>query len=318
MVARIAHPADRYQQPDRRELSAAIGLTLLAAGSLLSPAGLIGSALAQAPERIVAVGGVITEVIYALGLQDRVVGVDTTSQFPPDALRDKPSVGYVRALSAEGVLSLKPTLVMVIDGAGPPGAISLLNESGVKIARVSDDTTAEGVAAKIEAIGAVLGASEPAGRLAAQTRTRFEELAKLRDALPRKRRVLFVLSLQNGRVLVGGRNSSADAIIRHAGGINVADGIEGYKTMTDEAIMAGAPDMILMMRNSSSHNTTPDELFAMPAFAETPAAKQKRLTTMDGLYLLGFGPRTPLAARDLMAAIYPESAIPPLKTATAP
>ncbi|PTM41115.1 ABC transporter substrate-binding protein [Bosea sp. 124] len=318
MVARSAHPADWHRQPDRRELSAAIGLTLLAVGSLLLPAGFASPALGQMPDRIVSVGGVITEVIYALGLQDRVVGVDSTSQFPADALRDKANVGYVRALSAEGVLSLKPSLVMVIDGAGPPGAVSLLNESGVRIARIPDDTSAAGVAAKIEAIGGVLGAAEPAGRLAAQTRARFEELATLKQAIAQKRRVLFVLSLQNGRVLVGGRNSSADAIIAHAGGINVADGIEGYKTMTDEAIMAGAPDMILMMRNSSSHNTTPDELFAMPAFAETPAAKQKRLTTMDGLYLLGFGPRTPLAARDLMAAIYPEAAIPPLKTANAP
>ncbi|WP_082610245.1 ABC transporter substrate-binding protein [Bosea sp. Root381] len=316
MVAHAASPAGRSRQPDRRELTAAIGLTLLAAGGLV--AGFPRLALAQAPERIVSVGGVITEVIYALGLQDRVVGVDTTSQFPADALRDKPSVGYVRALSAEGVLSLKPTLVMVVDGAGPPGAVSLLEESGVKIARISDDTSAEGVAAKIEAIGAVLGVAEPASRLAAQTRARFDELATLRSAISKKRRVLFVLSLQNGRVLVGGRNSSADAIIRHAGGINVADGIEGYKTITDEAIMAGAPDMILMMRNSSAHNPTAEEVFAMPAFAETPAAKDKRLTRMDGLYLLGFGPRTPLAARDLMAAIYPEAAVPQLKTANAP
>jgi iron complex transport system substrate-binding protein len=317
MVARTAHPADRFRQPDRRELSAAIGLTLLAAGSLLSPAGLIGSALAQTPERIVSVGGVITEVIYALGLQDRVVGVDSTSLFPADALRDKANVGYVRALSAEGVLSLKPSLVMLIDGAGPPGAVSLLGESGVKIARIPDDTSAEGVVAKIGAIGAALGAAEPAARLAAQTRARFEELATLRGAITKARRVLFVLSLQNGRVLVGGRNSSADAIIRHAGGVNVADGIEGYKIMTDEAIMAGAPDVILMMRNSS-HSTTAETLFAMPVFADTPAAKQKRFVIMDALYLLGFGPRTPLAARDLMAAIYPEAAIPPLKTVNAP
>ena len=318
MSRRTDIPADRQRRPDRRELSAAIGLTLLAAVSLLLPAGLASPALGQAQERIVAVGGVITEVIYALSLQDRIAGVDSTSQFPANALRDKKNVGYVRALSAEGVLSLKPSLVMMIEGAGPPGAVSLLNESGVRIARIPDDTSADGVAAKIEAIGAALGAAEPAGRLAAQTRARFEELATLRGAVAKPRRVLFVLSLQNGRVMVGGRNSSADAIIRHASGVNVADGIEGYKTMTDEAIMAGAPDMILMMRNSSNHNTTPDELFAMPAFAETPAAKQKRLTTMDGLYLLGFGPRTPLAARDLMAAIYPEAAIPPLKTATAP
>ncbi|MGO4403804.1 hemin ABC transporter substrate-binding protein [Bosea sp. RAF48] len=300
-------------QPNRRELAAS-ALSLLGLAAL----GSFGPALAQAPERIVVAGGVITEVIYALGLQDQIVGVDSTSQFPAEALKDKANVGYVRALSAEGVLSLKPSLIMLIDGAGPPDAVSLLNESGVKIARINDGLTPEGVTTKIAAIGAAIGAAAPAERLAAQTKARFDELATLRSGMTKKKRVLFLLSLQNGRALVGGRNSSADAIISLAGGINVADAIEGYKPMTDEAIAAAAPEMVLMMRNSSAHNTTPDELFAMPSFSQTPAAKDKRLVHMDGLYLLGFGPRTPMAARDLMAAIYPEAAIPPLKTAAAP
>lgn len=304
------------RQPSRRAVMATIGLAALAgSGGGLTWA---GTALAQSTDRIVVAGGVITEVLYALGLQDRIVGIDSTSQFPPEALKQKPNIGYVRALSAEGVLSLKPSLIMLIDGAGPPDAVSLLNESGVKIAHIADGLTPEGVAGKIAAIGAAVGAGEPAQRLAAQTTASFDELAGLRAKLETKKRVLFVLSLQNGRVLVGGRNSSADAIISLAGGVNVASGVEGYKPMTEEAIAAAAPEMVLMMRNSSAHNITPEELFAMPAFTQTPAATTKRLIHMDGLYLLGFGPRTPMAARDLMAAIYPEAAIPPLKTVSAP
>ncbi|WP_454654520.1 heme/hemin ABC transporter substrate-binding protein [Bosea beijingensis] len=316
--SRITQAHRGLRQPNRREMTAALALSALGLGGLGLPAALPGAALAQTPDRIVVAGGVITEVIYALGLQDRIVGVDSTSQFPPEALKEKANVGYVRALSAEGVLSLRPSLIMLIDGAGPPDAVSLLTESGVKIARINDGLTSEGVTAKIAAIGAAIGAAAPAERLAAQTKARFDELATHRSSIARKKRILFLLSLQNGRALVGGRNSSADGIIALAGGINVADAIEGYKPMTDEAIAAAAPDMVLMMRNSSAHNTTPDELFAMPAFSQTPAAKDKRLVHMDGLYLLGFGPRTPMAARDLMAAIYPEAAIPPLKTAAAP
>ncbi|OJV08056.1 MAG: hypothetical protein BGO20_08800 [Bosea sp. 67-29] len=298
-------------RPSRRSLLGA-GLAVFAGASFGGPANWSGPAFAQAGDRIVVAGGVITEVLYALGLQERIAGVDSTSQFPPKALQDKPNIGYVRALSAEGVLSLNPSLIMLIDGAGPPDAVALLAESGVAIARIADGMTPEGVAAKIVAIGAAVGATEPAARLAAQTTARFRELAALRAGLPPQKRVLFVLSLQNGRALVGGRNSSADAIIGLAGGINVAGAIEGYKPMTDEAILAAAPDMVLMMRNSSAHNTTPDELFALPAFSRTPAAATKRLVHMDGLYLLGFGPRTPFAARDLMAAIYPQAAIPAL------
>lgn len=318
MFRRDASLTGRKSRLDRRELCAALLFSLAAAGGVAGSDRLIGSALAQTPERIVAAGGVVTEVLYALGLQDRIVGVDTTSLFPAQALRDKANIGYVRALSAEGILSLKPSMVIAVDGAGPPDALSLLKEAGLRLERVSDDTSPDGVVAKIEAIGALAGAAEPARRLARQTKAGFDEVAALRATLPAKRRVLFVLSLQNGRTLVGGRNSTADAIITQAGAVNVADMIEGYKPMSDEAVMAAAPDVILMMRNGRDHQTSTEQLFAMPAFSQTPAAARKGHVVMDGLYLLGFGPRTPAAARDLMAAIYPETTVPPLKTAAIP
>ena len=310
-------PVTTSSQPSRRLLLAVSGLALLG-GAVLPALSGAGPAFAQAADRIVVAGGVVTEILYALGLQDRIVGVDSTSQFPPQALKDKPNIGYVRALSAEGVLSLKPSLIMLIDGAGPPDAVALLNESGVKVAHIPDGLTPQGVAAKIVAIGAAVGAQEPAERLAARTSAGFDELSALRAGLPKPKRVLFVLSLQNGRTLVGGRNSSADAIISLAGGVNVATEIEGYKPMTDEAIIAAAPDVVLMMGNAGAHAMPPEELFALPSFSQTPAAAGKRLLRMDALYLLGFGPRAPLAARDLMAALYPEAAIPPLKAAVAP
>lgn len=302
----------RWSTP--RAALAAIGLAV----AILSGPWGAGSAVAETADRVVVAGGVITEVIYALGRQDRLVGVDSTSLFPAEALQQKPNIGYVRAISAEGVLSLKPSLVLLIEGAGPPDAVSLLAESGVKLARIPDGQTAEGVAAKIKAIGAAIDAAEPAERLATRTMASFAELGTLRDGLGKPQRVLFVLSLQNGRALVGGRNSSADGMIALAGAENAAAAIEGYKPMTDEAIIAAAPDMILMMSNGGNHRTTAEELFALPVFAQTPAAASRRLVHMDGLYLLGFGPRTPLAARDLMAAIYTQRAIPPLTTGAAP
>ncbi len=318
MAARQPLIASALRPQHRREVLAALALTLVALADLAGPSWLVARSVAQTPERIVVAGGVITEVLYALGLQDRIVGVDTTSQFPPEALKDKPSIGYVRALSAEGVVSLRPSLVIAMNGAGPPAALSLLNEAGVRMAMIPDDPSEDGVVTRIEAIGAVVGAAGPAKALAERTRTSFAELARMRDRLARKPRVLFVLSLQNGRVMVGGRNSSAAAMIAHAGAVNAAEAVEGYKPMSDEAIIEAAPDAILMMRNSSSHTITTDALFAMPAFARTPAAGKRAHIVMDGLYLLGFGPRTPAAARDLMAALNPEASLPPLKTAARP
>ncbi len=301
-----------------REIAAAAVVSLLALGGLsgsLESLAVVAPAQAQAAERIVAAGGVVTEVLYALGQQDKVVGVDTTSQWPPDALKDKKSVGYVRALSAEGVLSLKPSQVIAVEGAGPPDALALLKESGTPITMIPEALSPEAVVGKIAAIGKAAGVAEPAQQLAAAVKGRFQELDKLRSGLPGQKRVLFVLSLQNGRTLVGGRATTADAIIALAGGVNAASAVEGFKPMTDEAIITAAPDVVLMMRHSSAHNAGPDELFAMPAFSETPAAKQKALIRMDGLYLLGFGPRTPNAARDLMAELYPEAKVAQLSAA---
>lgn len=303
-----------------REFTAAIALTALAAlgfsGDLRSGS-FIATAQAQTAERIVAAGGIVTEVLYALGLQDKVVGVDTTSQWPPEAQKDKKSVGYVRALSAEGVLSLKPSQIIAVEGAGPPDALALLKESGTPITMIPEALTPEAVVAKIAAIGKAAGAAEPAQQLAASVKTRFDELDRLRTGLPKQKRVLFVLSLQNGRTMVGGRTTTADAIIALAGGVNAASAVEGFKPMTDEAIITAGPDVVLMMRHTSSgaHSAAADELFVMPAFSQTPAAKQKSLIRMDGLYLLGFGPRTPNAARDLMAELYPEAKVAQLSAA---
>lgn len=269
-----------------------------AAGPLASAVRAQGSG-----RRIVAAGGVITEILYALDQQDQLVGVDTTSLHPAAAMRDKANVGYVRALSAEGVLSLKPTDLLAVEGAGPPDTIKLIAEAGVRVERVSEDTSEAGVVARIRTIGAFTGASTKAESLAARVAEEFAVLKRQRDAIATPKRVLFILSLQNGRVMVGGAKSSADSIIQLAGAVNAASAVEGYKPLTDEGLIAAAPDVVLMM-NHNSHAASPEQVFAQPALSATPAARTRSLVAMDALYLLGFGPRTADAARDLMKAVY--------------
>jgi iron complex transport system substrate-binding protein len=261
----------------------------------------------------VSIGGAVTETIYALGLEGRIVGVDTTSLYPPEALKRAPNVGYMRALSAEGILSLRPSWVIAIDGSGPPAALKLVSETGVPLTVVHDDPSPEGVAVKIETIGKLLGAEEKAVALARETRARFALVEHMRPQTPKPPRVLFILSLQNGRPIVGGCGTAADAMIRLAGGANAADAIEGYKPMTDEGIIAAAPDVILKMNNGNMVGAL-DDVFSLPAFAATPAAAKPALIAMDGLYLLGFGLRSPDAVRELMAGLYPGLTLPPLPT----
>ncbi|MDB5507869.1 MAG: hemin transporter substrate-binding protein [Hyphomicrobiales bacterium] len=288
----------------RRCISVTAGLRGLATGALLLAAQSVAAqpVSADGPQRIVAAGGVVTEILYDLGLQDRIVAVDTTSLEPREALATKPNVGYLRALSAEGVLSLRPDLVIAAEGAGPPATIQLIEQAGVKVAHLNGETSEAGVADKVRTIGRLTGTSDKAEELAQAIERGFEAVfAEVRANGAPARRVLFLLSLQNGKPVVAGRNTSADAMIRLAGAINAADSLDGYKPIGPEGVLAAAPDIVLTM-SRAGQSLSPKDVFALPAFSSTPAAARGALLSRDGLYLLGFGPRTPAALRDLVAA----------------
>ena len=253
---------------------------------------------------VLSIGGSVTEIVYALEQEHRLIARDTTSTYPPNATR-LPDVGYMRALSPEGVLSVRPELIISEDGAGPPETLEILEQASIPFVVISDDYSRQGVVSKIRAVGAALGATERAETLAKEVGAQLDEAvvkASVHEGAPKK--VLFILSTQGGRILASGTNTAADGIIRLAGAVNAVTQFEGYKPMTDEAISAAAPDVILMMDRSSDHSAANDELFAMPAIVTTPAAKDRAVVRMNGLYLLGFGPRTAEAVLDLNTALY--------------
>jgi iron complex transport system substrate-binding protein len=252
----------------------------------------------------VSIGGAVTEILYALSLKDRVVAVDATSLYPDEALKQKPSVGYFRALSAEGILGLNPSLVLAIDGAGPKETISVLESAAVPLVRVPDRYDGSGIVEKIRMVADVAAAAGRGACLAQQVESDLASLATLRAKVTQPKRVMFVISFLNGKPMVAGRNTAADGIIRLAGGINAIDAYEGYKQIADEAVIAAGPDAVLVMQRQQEPLDA-KTLFAQAAFAMTPAAASQSFVAMDGLYLLGFGPRTARAARDLAAALYP-------------
>jgi iron complex transport system substrate-binding protein len=259
-------------------------------------------------KRIVSIGGTITEILYDLGAQDRIVARDSTSFYPADA-NSKPDVGYMRALSAEGILGQKPDLILMEEGSGPPPVLEILKASEVPMVVVPTPPEAGKIGQKIRDVGAAVGLSDKAEALAAKTEEGLKavaaDVAKITEKNGgAKKKVLFVLSVSNGRLMAGGADTEAGAIIEMAGGINAAPSINGYKPLSDEAVIAAAPDVILSM-SRGDHSITPEQMFALPSMQTTPAAAEKALVSMDGLLLLGFGPRTPEAARALAAKIYP-------------
>jgi len=255
--------------------------------------------------RVVSIGGSVTEVLYGLGLENSVIAVDTTSLFPARALEAKPNVGYMRALSPEGILSLQPSLILAEEGSGPPETIEILKEASVPFVLVPSAPDATGVVDKIRFVSKVMGQTKR-GKLMSEAV--MSDLSAVEDAVATIRhpaRVLFVLSLANGQIMAAGEDTSAQSIIELAGAENALTGFTGFKPVNAEAVIEAAPDVIVMMARGD-HAAAAEEVFAHPALARTPAAADKRLVTMDGLYLLGFGPRVAQAAGDLASAIYPE------------
>lgn len=255
------------------------------------------------PSRVVSIGGSLTEIVYALGEEKRLVARDKTSVYPEAAL-SLPDVGYMRQLSPEGVLSVDPTAILMLEGSGPREAVDVLKKARADFVQVPDRFDRQGILAKIELVGKALGVEAKAKELAASVDTDLQATEKLTARVREPKRVLFILSAQGGKLLASGHGTASDGIIKLAGAVNVIDAFQGYKQVSDEAVINARPDVILMMTRGGEHSQVGEELFAHPAIASTPAGKAKALIRMDGTYLLSFGPRTASAARDLAKVLY--------------
>jgi len=240
---------------------------------------------AQPPERIVSVGGAATETVFALGAGKSLVGVDTSSVFPENHL---PQVGYQRTLSAEGILSLHPDLVILSATAGPPQAIEQLEKTGVPMLRLPDGYTLEAAAARINKIGEAIGKIEVARELC---RKMEKDSAAILPPQPPPPKVLFVMSAGGGAPMAAGTGTAADAVIRLSGGRNVGSEFEGYKQLSPETLVTLDPEIVV----TTSRTVKEKDLSSaewLPGLAATPAGRNSRIIIMDDLYLLGFGPRT--------------------------
>lgn len=264
-------------------------------------------ALAQKTPRIVSVGSSLTEIFYALGAEDLLVGVDSTSLYPP-AARSLPQVGYMRALAAEGVLALKPTLIMATTAAGPATTLDQLRSTGIEVMILPDHYDYESVVEKIEAVGKVTGKTAEAASLIAEGRREMATLKARLASATSKPRVLFLLSMNGGAPQAAGRGTAADGIIQLAGGVNAIDGYAGYRPLTPEAVIASRADFVLMPRQSVEAMGGVQAVLDQPALNRTPAGRNGKVLQFDVLLLLGFGPRTPQAATELAAALHPELA----------
>lgn len=262
---------------------------------------------ATAP-RIVSVGGALTEIVYRLGAEAQLVGTDTTSVFPPAALHT-PKVGYQRQLSAEGLLALRPDVLLATDDAGPPVVLAQLRSAGVRLQQVATTHDFAELLRKVDAVGEATGRTAQADALRMQLQAEWQAARPTAAPAANASRVLFVLAHGNAPQ-VSGEGTAAHSMIQLAGGRNALQGFSGYRPMTAEAVVAAAPDLVLTTRQAIDAAGGPEPFWQRPGLAITPAGRQRRLHAPDALWLLGFGPRLPAAVAELSAVIARAAAAP--------
>ena len=250
--------------------------------------------------RVTIAGGSLTEIVYLLEQENKLVAVDITSNFPEEA-KQLPSIGYVRALSAEGVLSLSPSLILGEDDTGPPTVMEQLSRVGIQIEIIPEENSTDGIIKKVKCVAEILGVDKNTkDKTLAILNADAKELKLLTEMNKKESpKVMFILSMESGSPTVGGRDTSADGLIKMTGAVNVMDSFEGWKPVSTEAIIQAKPDFILISERGLNSFGSIEKLGQHPSLVFTPAAKNNNIIAMDGMAMLGFGPRTISSAKDI-------------------
>ncbi|MEM7799149.1 MAG: ABC transporter substrate-binding protein [Chloroflexota bacterium] len=254
---------------------------------------------------LIPVDGPLTEIVYALGMGDKVVATDSSSTYPP-AVADLPQVGYVRRLSSEPILALAPTLILTTDAANPPEAIDQLQESGVTIVQFKAPETIDESIQLVRDVAAALGVETRGEELVAKMEADLAKASELLDQVDSTPRVMMIYARGVDTVSAAGSGTSVDVMFELAGVENAVTDWEGYQPLTAEGAVTIAPDALLLFESGLESVGGAEGLLGVPGISETPAGLDERIHAMDGLLLTGLGPRVGEAVIELITMLHPE------------
>ncbi|MGY2340193.1 heme/hemin ABC transporter substrate-binding protein [Pseudomonas sp. SDO5532_S415] len=283
--------------------------------SLLACAGVLLSQMAVAdalPQRWVSAGGAFSEWVVALGGESKLVGVDSTSQYPR-SLHSLPGIGYQRALAAEGILALKPDILVGSAEMGPPPVLAQLKAAGVRIELLSAKADVLSLQHNLTELGQLLGKPTEAQSLMAGYQQRLERQAAWVKHVQQQNpapRVLMLLSHSGGNLQAAGKDTLAAWMITQAGGQNLTEH-NGYKPVSNEAMLALDPQVIIFAGGRLEGDAARAALLEQnPILAQTRAGREGRVQVIDPTLLVGgLGPRVPDALATLSKAFYPSAPI---------
>ena len=255
--------------------------------------------------RIVVAGGSITEILFFLNESKNIVAVDTTSNYP-EAAKNFPSIGYVRALSAEGVLSLNPTLIIGENDMGPKNVLKQLKKTKVELRVLDEKNSIKGIEDKISCIANILGKNEHEGfqnNLSLDKSIR--ELRTISKTNSQKNiRGLVILMMQGTSPVVAGRNTSGGDFLEMIGSKNTMSSFEGWKPAGKEAILLSNPNLILITKRATKNYGSLYSFLKESGIEMTDAAQTQNVFSLDGMSFLGFGPRTINSGLEISKKIY--------------
>lgn len=264
-------------------------------------------ASAAAP-RTVVIGSDVAEILAALDALEGVVGRDDTSQYP-ERVAALPSVGYLRQLAAEGILSLAPQRLIVAAAAGPREVLAQLEAVGVDVVRIEQGASLAALPDKVLAVARAIGRDAAGESLVSEIEADLARLAALREAAPEPPpSAMFLLSHSGMTPMAAGRDTAGQAVIEAAGGRNAFTGFNGYKAVGAEALVGVAPEVVIATRSGLEGIGGAARLWQLPGLAMTPAGREQRLIVCDDQALLGFGPRTPSALIALYEVLHGQHA----------
>ncbi|MEM6800999.1 MAG: ABC transporter substrate-binding protein [Bacteroidota bacterium] len=257
--------------------------------------------------RLISLSGFLTETLFELGMGESIIGRDITSTYPVDKVADIPSLGHVSKLNMEAILSLNPQWVLLESSQLKQAQeLEKLEQAGIKILSVPSShslgnayTAASFIADKMD-----IPQEDLAGMQESIVEDSLALMKKLEEYGEDKPRVLFIYARGAGRLMVGGNNTSASAIIEKAGGVNAIQSFDNFQALTPESLVEASPDVILMFTSGIASLDGKEGLGTIPGVAQTPAYKNDKIVAMDGHYLTAFGPRAGKAALELAEAIH--------------
>lgn len=256
--------------------------------------------------RIVPLSGSLSEIVFTLGLGDRVVARDITATFQQAA--KLPLVTRNHDVSAESVLSLKPDLVLAETTTGPSEAMGQIRAAGIPVLVVDPAKGLADVGPRIRAVADALGVPAAGKELAKRSEDRIAAVRKAIPAHKEKPRVAFLYLRGSASVyLIGGKGSGATSLLEAAGAVDAGaeSGLtKDFTAITTEALAQAAPDAILVMTKGLESVGGIDGLVKIPGVAQTPAGMNRRVVSIEDGVLLNYGPRTDQVLKSLVAQLY--------------